>query len=98
MDVLKGGRGKKAPYNTTHVRIPEAMKPAIEQAIAQFKELAISGKIDPNKPINKISQLSQHNKSLTSLEEATKIAQCILRQKQSAKKSVEKLLAALYNS
>jgi hypothetical protein len=32
-----GGRGKKAPYETTHVRIPVDLKPQIEELIENFR-------------------------------------------------------------
>lgn len=32
-----GGRGKKAPYETTHVRIPVDLKPQIELLIEKFR-------------------------------------------------------------
>ena len=32
-----GGRGKKAPYETTHVRIPVDLKPQIELLIEEFR-------------------------------------------------------------
>jgi hypothetical protein len=34
----KGGRGKKSPYETTHVRLPVPLKPLIEQIIEEFYE------------------------------------------------------------
>lgn len=33
-----GGRGKKAPYKTTHVRIPVDLKPEIELLIQKFRD------------------------------------------------------------
>jgi len=33
-----GGRGKLAPYNTTHIRIPEALKPTVEVMANSYKE------------------------------------------------------------
>jgi hypothetical protein len=77
-----GGRGRKAPYTTTHVRVPEPMKKEVERLIAMFHEGIINA---PEKP-------------LTTLGEATAIAQNILLQKKSAKVSMEKLLTALYKA
>lgn len=45
----KGGRGKKAPYNTTHYRIPEPLKALVEEIAANYREL-ISDYDDPNDP------------------------------------------------
>lgn len=33
-----GGRGKRAPYETTHVRIPVDLKPQIELLVASFRD------------------------------------------------------------
>jgi hypothetical protein len=32
-----GGRGKKAPYETTHVRIPVDIKPQVEALVEEFR-------------------------------------------------------------
>ena len=33
-----GGRGRKAPYETTHVRIPIDLKPQVELLVQQFRD------------------------------------------------------------
>jgi hypothetical protein len=33
-----GGRGNKAPYETTHVRIPVDLKPQIESLVQEFRD------------------------------------------------------------
>lgn len=38
MDKPIGGRGKKAPYETTHVRIPVDLKPQVELLIKEFRD------------------------------------------------------------
>lgn len=38
MDKPVGGRGKKAPYETTHVRVPVDLKPQIEEMVKQYRE------------------------------------------------------------
>lgn len=37
MRVWKGGRGVKAPYESTHVRVPIPIKEEVEKLIDQFK-------------------------------------------------------------
>ena len=37
MDKPIGGRGKKAPYETTHVRIPVDLKPQVELLVEKFR-------------------------------------------------------------
>jgi predicted RNase H-like nuclease (RuvC/YqgF family) len=34
-----GGRGKRAPYKTTHYRMPVALKPIVEDMAAKYREL-----------------------------------------------------------
>ena len=38
MNKPTGGRGRKAPYETTHVRIPVDLKPQIELLVEEFRE------------------------------------------------------------
>lgn len=40
LDVEKGGRGKKAPYESTHCRIPTAIKPLVEKIGLIYKSVA----------------------------------------------------------
>ena len=77
-----GGRGKKAPYETTHVRIPKPLIAEVEALKKKFFGM------DQEEAIN----------SLTSIEDATVLAKSILIQKKSARVSLEKLLTALYQS
>lgn len=42
-DPTKGGRGQKAPYQTTHYRIPEPIKPVVEQLATAYKRLVANG-------------------------------------------------------
>lgn len=76
MAVWKGGRGVKAPWKTTHVRIPEPIKARVEALSEAFK----SGEM--TEPMTR--------------EEAIEAAQKILKQKKSAKVSVQSLLTAIY--
>lgn len=48
-DSKKGGRGKRAPYQTTHARIPEALKPLCEELTANYREL-VDDYLDPEDP------------------------------------------------
>lgn len=48
-----GGRGKKAPYETTHMRVPVPLQAEFEQRIAQYRNSVLSEdnfvqKSDPN--------------------------------------------------
>jgi len=75
-----GGRGIKAPYETTHVRVPVPIKADIQRLIDQFKE---GGE-------------TESNNLLTGIDEAVTIAKAILISKKSAKQSMQKLLTAIY--
>lgn len=37
-EFTKGGRGKQAPYESTHCRVPVPLKPLIDEIIARYKE------------------------------------------------------------
>jgi hypothetical protein len=41
-NLVKGGRGKKAPYETTHYRIPEPIKPVVEAIADRYRFLVIT--------------------------------------------------------
>lgn len=104
-----GGRGKKAPYETTHVRVPLPVKDRVEELVEQFK----SGSLDDadrltveechladeyrNLLTSNSSSNSSTDNSLTSLEDTLEIVREILRQKKSARESIARLLTSLYN-
>lgn len=44
-----GGRGKKAPYDTTQMRVPIPLKSRFESAIADYREKVLLGE-DDNEP------------------------------------------------
>lgn len=75
-----GGRGQKAPYETTHVRVPVPIKPDVERLIDQFKE----------------GSSRETENSLTSIDDAVAIAKGVLLSKKSARVSMQKLLTAIY--
>jgi hypothetical protein len=76
MAAPKGGRGIKAPYATTHVRIPEPIKARVEAMSQAYKDGVFT------EPI--------------SFEEAVEMAHKVLKQKKSAKVSMQNLLTAIY--
>ena len=41
-----GGRGKRAPYKTTHYRMPVALKPVVEEMAAKYRELVDEFEVD----------------------------------------------------
>lgn len=99
----KGGRGNVAPYITVTARIPEDIKPQIDAIVATYKELKLLKKeVELQEFISKVEMVivSTAYKSevkLPTLEEATQIANKLLKQKQSKQATIEKLLKLLYN-
>ncbi|BAZ36905.1 hypothetical protein NIES4101_28250 (plasmid) [Calothrix sp. NIES-4101] len=108
MNKNLGGRGKKSPYETTHVRLPLPIKDRVEA----LKSLYISGELDNyDKKLHEDSELADRYRNMLTgnnppsvsdkklpvdLDNALAEARSILKSKQSARKSVIKLLTALY--
>lgn len=95
MSKPKGGRGIKAPYQTTHVRVPVSLKPCIDGIIEDYRNAVMKDKLDPNLEIEAVSYPVQS--WLPPLEEAKQLIKDILRQKKSARQSIAKLLTSLYS-
>lgn len=76
--LAKGGRGKKAPYESSHYRIPTPLKPLVEELAANYREL-VQKYQDPEDPnlingtlmacagnqVEKNESQSQHEAALT---------------------------------
>jgi len=85
-----GGRGKKAPYETITLRVPIPLREEIEKQVDAYREFVVNGiNPEPVKPEGGIL-------SSPSREEVINQAKEILKQKKSAKQSLEKLLQVLY--
>lgn len=87
MTVWRGGAGVKAPYETTHVRIPAPIKEQVEQLSKAYKERVLQGEEQATLP---------DDDQLMSFDEAVELSRKILRRKKSAKVSLESLLTSLY--
>ena len=77
-----GGRGKKAPYETTHVRIPVDLKPQVELLIEEFRNngFTIDNQITNNPSINSSEFIKQmieefKNNNMIIIQETTEISQ-----------------------
>lgn len=57
MNICKGGRGKVAPYETTHVRVPIPVKSIVDKIVADYRESGIIPNID--KPVNWFNQVAK---------------------------------------
>ena len=90
MSKPTGGRGKKAPYETTTTRVPVPLLKSIEQQVDQYREFVVNG-TQPSVQGKETAAMT-----MTSYSEAVAHAKEILKQKKSAKQSLEKLLQVLY--
>ena len=84
MTARKGGRGHKAPYETTHIRIPKPIKPMVRKLIDKF-HLELEGE-----------ETQDLKSSIKELDEAIELAKSILGHKKSARVSMAKLLSGIY--
>jgi hypothetical protein len=82
MSVPKGGRGHKADYSTTVVRVPDPVLSKVTEIIETFRE----------------SGIQHESSSTPGQAQAIELAREILKQKKSAKVSLVKLLQVLYNT
>ena len=83
MTKPKGGRGNKAPYESTHVRVPVPLKEEIEQRIEEYREFVTSG-------------TQPEVKKFPSLEESLDFARKVHKAKKSKVESLAKLLTSIY--
>jgi hypothetical protein len=93
MPINKGGRGKKSPYTTKVVRIPDPLLKRVEDLVNDF--------YSQEKSTDDQSVLGNHMENKNNLEESISHALDILAQNKISKKStkycLEKLLQVLYN-
>jgi hypothetical protein len=80
-----GGRGKRAPYETTHMRIPLPLKTQIEQLIEDYRLSILEG-------------IESQPSELIPMEEALIIAQKLLRSKTAKNETIAKLLTSIYKT
>lgn len=87
-----GGRGKKAPYSTVVLRIPEPLLSHFEDQAEEYRQ-AVVNENEPDWNSHSIRRISVVK---TDLSEAIKEAKKILRSKASKEKSIAKLLQVIY--
>ena len=85
MNKPKGGRGIKAPYETTHLIIPLPIKAEIEKLIDNYRASVIDG-IEPE------------NNGIIPLQDAIELCQKLMRAKTTKIDSFCKLLTAIYKT
>lgn len=72
MSKLVGGRGKKAPYETTHVRVPVPIKSEVERLIEKFHSEGCSDN-DDNSYCSCVTALNLVNKFLEDTNSLSKV-------------------------
>lgn len=55
MNYSKGGRGKQAPYKTTHCRVPETCKSFVDRLVSVYKKMVD----DPKASLELLENVSQ---------------------------------------
>ena len=83
MNKPLGGRGKKAPYETTHLRIPVPIKPDIEKLIDSYRLFVIDG-------------IETQDNGLMSVEDAKLLTRKLIKAKTSKIDTLIKLLTSIY--
>jgi hypothetical protein len=83
MNKPLGGRGKKAPYETTHLRIPVPIKTDIEKLIENYRLSVIDG-------------IETHDNGLMSVEDAKLLTRKLIKSKISKIDTLTKLLTGIY--
>lgn len=89
-----GGRGKKAPYKTVVIRVPESLASDFKKEIDFYHTLVSEGLIQPE--ANSQDLLKSHGKTDVNCMEAIMEARQILKSKKSARQSLLKLLQVMY--
>jgi hypothetical protein len=88
MAINKGGRGLKAPYETTHVRVPVPIKDKVQQLIDDYKN---------NQDTQQVNQQDdEQDNNLIDFDKAVELARQVLKQKKSARVSIQNLLTGIY--
>lgn len=110
MNKPVGGRGIKAPYKSTHVRIPEPIKDRVEH----LKELYLSGALEQNDELiardaklareyekvltGSIQKPEPEQNLLPSLDDAILLVKQALKKKKSARETTAIILSSLYKT
>jgi len=72
-----GGRGKRAPYKTTHYRMPIALKPTVEDMAAKYRELVDEYEADDPALVSAVISVIASSSDFKNTEEFSKISEQI---------------------
>jgi hypothetical protein len=79
----KGGRGKKAPYSSVTVRVPEELKAKVEELVEAYRQFILEGiEVEPEGAV--------------SIGEAKVIAKELLASRSTRKDIAAKLITSIY--
>lgn len=92
MDKSKGGRGKKADYKTTHVRVPIPVKPVVEKIIDDYRLTGIVTTLD--NPVNGFNELLESKPKIT--DEILSEIEKIRKAKKIGKDTIQQILDLIY--
>ena len=91
-----GGKGKKAPYTTKTIRVPEPLIDDINLMIEVYQDRLSENDCDPTTVSGNAYPIPGFD--IPPLEKTLEIARKIKRQKKSASKSLVSLLRVLYDT
>ena len=83
MDKPKGGRGKKVPYHSCTVRIPEDLKETVESLVDDYRQFILEG-------------IESKSKALPSIDEVRELSKQLLKGRTTRKDIIIKLVTSIY--
>jgi hypothetical protein len=83
MDKPKGGRGKKVPYNSVTVRVPEDLKESVETLVNDYRQFILEG-------------IESKTSSIPSIDEIKELSKQLLKGRKTKKDIVIKLVMSIY--
>jgi len=70
MTVWRGGRGVKAPYESTHVRVPMPVKDRVEDLIKAYKD----GRMDEKKELPPVEEVVEIARDILKKRKSAKVS------------------------
>jgi hypothetical protein len=83
MNKPKGGRGKKVPYNSVTVRVPEDLKDTIDRLVSEYRQFILEG-------------IETKNNDIPSIDETKELIKKLLKAKSSKIDTIIKLVMSIY--
>lgn len=84
MDKPKGGRGKKAPYSSVTVRVPEDLKETVEALVSDYRQSVLEG-------------IEIKSSSIPSIDKIKLLSKQLLKGRSTRKDIVIKLVTSIYS-